>query len=159
MTRIGTRLGLSLGFALVALAPFGATAEDAHSIVQANDIKWAAAPPALPKGAQIAVLSGDPGKEGPFAVRLKFPAGYKVPPHMHPADENVTVISGAANFGTGDKLDQKKSDALKPGGFMHMPKGMHHFGWFSQETVVQINGSGPFTVTYINPADDPRKTN
>src|SRR5205823_675391 len=81
MARIGTRIGLSLGLALIALAPMSATAQDAHSIVQANAVKWAPAPPALPKGAQIAVMAGDPGKEGPFAIRLKFPAGYKVPPH------------------------------------------------------------------------------
>ncbi len=159
MTPIATRIGFSLGFALAALLPLSAMAEDAHTVVEANGIKWAAAPPSLPKGAQIAVLSGDPGKEGPFVLRFKLPAGYKAPPHMHGADENVTVISGTANFGTGDKLDPKKTDAIKPGGFMHMPKGMHHFGWFSQETVVQVNGIGPFAVTYINAADDPRKTN
>ncbi len=96
-----TRISLSLGFALVAFLPLSAMAEDAHTVVEANGIKWAAAPPSLPKGAQIAVLSGDPGKEGPFVLRFKLPAGYKVPPHMHGADENVTVISGTANFGTG----------------------------------------------------------
>jgi len=37
-----------------------------------------------------------------------------------------------------------------------MPKGMHHFGWTNQETVVQASGVGPIGVTYINPADDPR---
>ena len=67
-----TRIGLSLGFALMALAPLSATAQDQANIMQPNGIKWAAAPPALPKGAQIAVLSGDPGKEGPFVIRLKL---------------------------------------------------------------------------------------
>jgi quercetin dioxygenase-like cupin family protein len=128
MTRIGTRIGLSLGFALVALVPLSAMAQDQAVIEQANSIKWAAAPPAVPKGAQIAVLSGDPGKEGPFVLRLKFPAGFKIPAHMHAADENVTVISGTLNFAMGDKLDPKKGEALKPGGFIHMPKGTHHYG-------------------------------
>ena len=153
-----TRTGLMVGLAIVAL-PFGALAQEQHTMVQPNAVKWAAAPPALPKGAQIAVLSGDPGKDGPFAFRLKFPAGFKVPAHTHPADENVTVISGTLNMGTGDKLDPKKTEAIKTGGFIHMPKGMPHFGWVSQETIVQLNGNGPFTVTYVNPADDPRKTN
>jgi quercetin dioxygenase-like cupin family protein len=159
MTRIGTHIGLSLGFALAALLPLSAMAEDAHTVVQANGVKWAAAPPSLPKGAQIAVLYGDPSKEGSFVYRLKFPAGYKVPPHMHPNDENVTVISGTVHIGTGDKLDPKKGEAVKPGGYFHMPKGMHHFGWVTEETVLQLNGVGPIGVTYINPADDPRKTN
>ncbi|HEV8680506.1 MAG TPA: cupin domain-containing protein [Stellaceae bacterium] len=154
-----TRTSLSIGFALVALAPFGALADSQAMITQANNIKWAAAPPSLPKGAQIAVLSGDPGKEGPFVMRLKFPAGYKVPAHMHPADENATVISGTLNFAMGDKLDPKKGEALKPGSYFHMPKGMRHYAWATQETVVQVNGIGPWGITYVNAADDPRKTN
>jgi quercetin dioxygenase-like cupin family protein len=159
MTPIATRIGISLGFALMALAPLSATAQDQANIMQPNGIKWAAAPPALPKGAQIAVLSGDPGKEGPFVIRLKLPSGYKVPAHMHPGDENLTVISGTLNYGMGDKLDPKKGEALKPGGFVYMPKGMHHYAWASGETVVQLHGIGPFAITYVNAADDPRKTN
>src|SRR6266567_423391 len=153
------RIGLTLGFALVALAPLSAMAQDQATIAQGSAFKFTAAPPMLPKGAQVAVLYGDPGKEGPLVVRLKFPSGYKIPAHMHPSDENVTVISGTLNFGMGDKLDPKKGEALKPGGYIHMPKGMHHYGWAAQETIVQVNGNGPFTVTYINAADDPRKTN
>ena len=151
-----TRVVLFLGAAAIALMPLGAMAEDQHTVTQASAIKWAAAPPSLPKGVQIAVLAGDPSKEGPFVYRLKFPSGFKVPPHMHPNDENVTVISGTVNIGTGDKLDPKKTEPVKAGGFFHMPKGMHHFGWTNQETVVQASGVGPIGVTYINPADDPR---
>ena|SRR5579862_4978827 len=158
MTSIATRIGLSLGFALVVLAPPGAKAEDQALIAQTSSFKFAPAPPALPKGAQLAVLYGDPGKEGPLVVRLKFPSGYKIPAHMHSNDENVTVISGTLNFGMGDKLDPKKGEALKTGGFIHMPKGMHHYGWASGETIVQVNTTGPFDITYVNAADDPRKT-
>ena len=107
----------------------------------------------------MAVLFGDPTKEGQFAYRVKFPAGYKVPAHMHPNDENVTVLSGTANIGTGDKLDEKKGEAIKAGGFLHMPKGMPHYAWFTEETIIQSNGVVPTGITYINPADDPRKTN
>ncbi len=153
------RTGLWMGFALSALVPLSAMAEDQHVAVQANAVKWAAAPPALPKGVQIAVLYGDPGKEGPFVVRLKFPAGYKIPPHMHPSDENVTVIAGVLHLEMGDKIDPKQGNALTAGSFVHMPKGTHHYGWVAQPSVVQINGTGPFVVTYINSADDPRKTN
>ena len=150
------RIGLTLGFALVALAPLSAMAQDQATIAQGSVFKWGPAPPSTPKGAQLAVLYGDPGKEGPFVIRLKFPSGYKVPAHSHPTDENVTVISGTLNFAMGDKLDPKKGEALKAGGFIHMPKGMHHYGWASGETVVQINGTGPFQITYVNAADDPR---
>ena len=152
------RIGLTLGFALVALAPLSALEQDQATIAQGSAFKWVAAPPSVPKGAQLAVLYGDPGKEGPFVIRLKFPSGYKIPAHTHPSDENVVVISGTLNFAMGDKLDPKKGEALKAGGFIHMPKGMHHYGWASGETVVQINGTGPFEITYVNAADDPRMT-
>jgi quercetin dioxygenase-like cupin family protein len=147
------------GLAIAALLPLGATADEQHAVARADSIEWAAAPPALPKGAQIAVLFGDPAKDGQFVYRLKVPAGYKVPAHMHPNDENVTVLSGTLHIGTGDKLDETKGEALEAGGYVHMPQGMHHYAWFSQDTIIQLNGVGPTGVTYVNPADDPRKTN
>src|SRR2546423_820141 len=136
------RIGLSLGVALVALLPLSAIADDQAVIAQPTSFKFAPAPPALPKGAQLAVLSGDPGKDGPFVIRLKFPSGYKIPAHSHPTDEYVTVISGTLNFAMGDKLDPKKGEALKAGGFIHMPKGMHHYGWGNGGTAGPINGDG-----------------
>ena len=157
MTRIGARIGLSLGFALAALAPLGAMAADQYTVMQPHSIKWAAAPPSLPKGAQIAVLSGDPGKAEPFVIRVKVPAGYKMAAHTHPTDEHLTVISGTLEIGMGDKLDPKKVEALKSGGYVLMPKGMHHYALFPQETVLQVSGLGPFEVTYLNTADDPKK--
>src|ERR1051326_1405607 len=134
MTRIGTRVGLSLGFVLAALVPLSAMADDRSIIIQADSLKWTAAPPFLMKGAQMAVLFGDPAKPGPFAIRMKFPAGYKVPPHTHPTDENLTVLSGTIHVGMGDKLDQTKGESVKTGGFFQMPKGMHHYVWFTQDT-------------------------
>ena len=158
MTPIATRIGLALGVALVALAPLSAMAADQYTIMQAGSIKWAAAPPSLPKGAQIAVLSGDPGKAEPFVMRVKVPAGYKMAAHTHPTDENLTVISGTLEIGMGDKLDPKKVEALKAGGYVLMPKGMHHYALFPHETVLQVSGIGPFDAVYLNTAEDPRKT-
>src|ERR1700704_552122 len=134
------RIGLFTGLAFAALLPLGAMAADQHTIVQSDAIQWKPAPPAYPKGAQIAILYGDPSKEGPFALRMKFPAGYKVAPHMHPADENVTVLSGTGHVGMGDTLDEKNATAIKAGGVLLMPKGMHHYAWFPEETVIQGNG-------------------
>jgi hypothetical protein len=153
------RIALLTGLAVAALLPFGAIAADQHTVVQADSLQWKPAPPAYPKGAQMAVLYGDPSKEGPFALRMKFPAGYKVAPHMHPADENVTVMSGSIHVGMGDTLDDKKGDLIKAGGALLMPKGMHHYAWTTEETVIQGNGVGPTGITYVNEKDDPRKTN
>jgi len=111
----------------------------------------------LPKGAQLAVLDGDPMKTGtPFTVRLKMPDGYKIPAHSHTTDENVTVLRGALGAGMGDKLDPAKGQLINPGGFVRMPQGMHHFAWAKGTTIVQIHGVGPLAFTCVNSADDPR---
>src|SRR5881394_1394570 len=117
-----------LAAVFTACVPLSASADD-HVVVSADQLKWVAAPPSFPKGAQIAVVTGDPSKEGLYVVRLKAPAGYKVPAHVHPNDENVTVISGTLNIGMGDKLDEKKGTAVKVGGFAKAPKGMQHYAW------------------------------
>lgn len=129
----------------------------AHAI-RGEQIQWEPGPPVLPKGAQIAVLSGDPHKAGPFTIRLKTPAGYKIPAHSHPTAERVTVISGNFHFGMGDKLDEARAEKLGSGGFVDLPANMNHFAMMSTETVVQIDSEGPFTIKYANPADDPSKS-
>ncbi|MCB1486728.1 MAG: cupin domain-containing protein [Bauldia sp.] len=116
---------------------------------------WGDAPPVLPPGAKIAVLSGNPMAEGLFVLRLKFPAGYEVPAHFHSGAELITVVSGNFGVGHGDKLDRVMGTILPVGGFVEMPAGHHHFAWAETETVVQIHGPGPFDITYIDPADNP----
>jgi Domain of unknown function (DUF4437) len=127
------------------------------TVVQADAVKWGPASPALPPGAQQAILIGDPTKEGGYVVRAKFPAGYKVAPHVHPNDENVTVISGMFHVGVGDKFDESKGQAIKTGGYFQVQKGVQHFAWVSQDTVIQLHGVGPGGINYVNAADDPRK--
>ena len=134
----------------------GAVAEDMKMPVNASQIKWGPAPDFIPKGAQIAVLSGDPSKEGLYVVRLKLPAGYKIAAHNHPTAEMVTVVSGNFHLGMGDKLVQRKGMRLTAGGYAEAPAKMNHYAWTSSPTVVQVHGQGPFAVTYVNPADDPR---
>jgi quercetin dioxygenase-like cupin family protein len=133
-----------------------AVAQDHHATVQPDHLKWSA-PAVYGPGAQLAVIKGDPSKEGQYIVRLKVPAGFKIDAHTHPNDENVTVLSGSFNIGTGDKLDQTKGMSIKAGGYSYVAKGMAHYAWFTEDTVLQLHGTGPQGVTYINPADDPRK--
>ena len=90
-------------------------------------------------------------------MRLKVPAGYRVPPHWHPTDEHVPVISGSLAIGMGDTLDTKKSKTLKAGGYAVAPANMHHYAWTKTGAVVEISLIGPFGITYVNPADDPSK--
>jgi quercetin dioxygenase-like cupin family protein len=121
-----------------------------------GEIKWKEGPPSLPKGAQIAVLEGDPNKEGPFAFRVKIPDGYRVPPHTHPKTERITVISGTFNVGMGDKFDEKKTRPMPTGTYGYWPAGMKHFVCAKGETVLQFHGMGPWSIKYVNPDDDPR---
>ena len=95
-------------------------ASENESFVNSKDIKWGDAPPSMPKGAKIAVLQGDPGKPGPFVIRLMVPAGTKIAPHWHSQDESLTVISGTLNFGLGDKPEAGKTHALTAGGFHYL---------------------------------------
>jgi len=127
-----------------------------HGIFTPKDIKWQKAPDSLPKGAEIAVLEGDPAASGPFTIRLKFPANYQVLPHWHPGTEHVTVISGDFYLGMGDQLDQKKMTKMPAGSFAFMAPETHHFASTKGQTVIQLNGVGPWGITYINEKDDPR---
>jgi quercetin dioxygenase-like cupin family protein len=119
-------------------------------------IEWKAGPAALPPGAKMAVLEGDPTKEGPFVVRFQFPDGYHVPPHTHPKTERVTVISGTLYLATGEALDRNSAKKLPAESFGYWPAGMKHTAWSEGETVIQLHGIGPWQINYVNPADDPR---
>ena len=144
--------------ALVLLAfglAFAGHAADMPSPLQAAEMKWGPAPPVLPAGAQMVVLAGDPGSKGLITLRLKLPANYVIPPHWHPTDEHVTVISGSLALGMGDKVDHKASKMLTAGGYGVAPANMHHFAWTKAGAVVQVNLVGPFAITYVNAADDP----
>jgi quercetin dioxygenase-like cupin family protein len=142
------KMALVLGGILTLAAP-------AQAQMNSADLKWGPAPPVFPAGAEMAVLSGDPGKAGTFVIRLKIPAGYKIPAHHHPTDEYLTVISGDFSLGMGDKLDETKSADLTAGSFAEAPAQMNHFAWTKSGAVVQVWADGPFAMTYVNPADDP----
>jgi len=119
-------------------------------------IEWKQGPAALPPGAKMAALEGDPTKEGPFVVRFQFPAGYHVALHTHPKTERVTVISGTLYLAAGEALDRKNAKSLPAGSFGFWPAGMKHTAWSEGETVIQLHGIGPWQINYVNPADDPR---
>ena len=127
------------------------------SVFTPTQVKWADGPPSLPSGARMAVLEGDPTKEGPFVMRLKMPDGYRIAPHTHPKPERITVLSGTFHVGMGDKFDAKKGKAMPAGSYGTWPAGMKHYVWVTGETVIQLHGVGPWVIEYLDPADDPRK--
>ncbi len=129
-----------------------------HVTVKLSEAQWGPAPPFIPAGAQLAVLSGDPTKPVPYSVRLKFPANYAIQAHSHPTDENVVVVSGAVTFGVGDKLVKGSSNTtIGIGGYMLATAGMNHFAYTgATEATIVLYGIGPVDFKYVNPADDPR---
>jgi mannose-6-phosphate isomerase-like protein (cupin superfamily) len=135
------------------------SAQDAgkHVLVTPATVKWGPGPPSLPPGAQAAVLEGDPAKPGPFTLRIKMPDGFRIPPHWHPADEHVTVVQGTFVMGLGETFVQTGGHELTAGSFALMPTGTRHFAWAKGETTVQLHGTGPWGINYVNAADDPRK--
>jgi len=143
-----TRLAVASSLALIA-AP-AAWAQKAPAL------KFGPAPAVFPRGATMAVVSGDPSKAGPFVVHLSMPSGYRIAPHFHPTDEHVTVRSGTLRVGMGDAIDLKAAKTLTAGQSVDMKANMHHFGVTKGHTVVEVSAQGPFAMTYVNAADDPR---
>ena len=153
-------------FAFVALLAFGCLCPDvvqaqgstsgaAAVTITPDAVKWN---PLLP-GIQISALAGDSSTPGPYTVRLKFADGARVAPHWHPEDESVTVIQGTFLAGMGEKYDAASLHEFPTGSFILMPKQMRHFAAARGETIVQLHGNGPFVINYVNPADDPSKSN
>ena len=150
-------LAVSGGLGLAALVGgAGGAGEQAHKVMPSEKVTFAPGPATLPEGAQVAVLFGSPAEEGPFVIRLKFPAGYEVPPHSHSKEEHVTVISGTLGMNAGETLNREDSHILSAGSFVRMPAGQPHYAWTDEETVLQINGMGPFDITYVDESQDPR---
>ena len=128
-----------------------------HVIIKPSDIKWTDGPDFLPPGAKMAMLEGDITKSGPFVVRVKLPAGYKIQPHALKSKHSVTVLSGNVMLAMGDKFETKNENTLPMGTFVIMPPKMNHFNWVNEEATIQVHGTGPLDVIYVNPQDDPRK--
>jgi len=150
-------LALILGSVMLAgTAVLAPSQQSGHYIYRPDEIQWKDGPASLPPGTKAALLDGDPSKHEPFALRLKFPDGYRVMPHSHPKTERVTVISGTLNIGFGEKFDEQATHKLPAGTFGYWTPGVPHFAWTRGETVLQLNSVGPWQLNYVNPADDPR---
>jgi quercetin dioxygenase-like cupin family protein len=144
----------TLSLAGVAVALVAANPAAAQKAAKLN---WGPAPAVFPAGAKMAVVSGDPNKSGPFSIQLSMPKGYRIAPHYHPTDETVTVKKGVFAYGTGDKFDKKALKTMSKGQSGTLPANMHHYAQARGKTVVEVSSTGPFAMTYVNPADDPSK--
>lgn len=150
----------SAAFALASLitSPASSTGHPmaGHVSILPSELKWSDAPSVAP-GAQIAVIEGDLKTAAPFTFRLKLPANSRIGVHTHPVVERVTVMSGTFYLGIGDKFDPPKARGYTPGGITIMPVGMPMFVFVKEETVIQIHGTGPWGINFLNPGDGPGK--
>ena len=152
-------LALSLTLSASAAAAQGTpTADPPHAVIVLPDqVAWKPGPPSLPPGAKFAVVEGIPSEPGPFTMRLSLPNGYRIPAHSHPGIEHVTVMQGTFKVGMGDKFDASALTSLPAGTFAALQPGTRHFAQAQGETILQLHGVGPWSINYVNPADDPRK--
>ena len=153
--KLGILCAALIVFAVIAAGVYGQEKKEgaeAHKIVHFGDLKWTP----IIKGCDLAVVEGNPDAEGqPFVVRFKCADGAKVPAHWHPTDEYLTVLKGAFLVGRGDSFDESKLQTMNVGNFLLMPKEMRHFAMNKGETIVQVHGTGPFKVNWVNPSEVP----
>lgn len=158
--RIAIAASLLLAFTLTPaisqIEPQPASPGNNH-VYQPGELQWSPGPASLPAGAQFTVLAGDPTQAGQFTMRIRVRDGYRIPPHWHPATENVTVLSGTLHLGMGETFDKQKTQALEAGSFFSMEPGMRHYVYAGGDTVIQLHSLGPWQINYVNSADDPRQ--
>jgi quercetin dioxygenase-like cupin family protein len=142
-----------LSFVVVAaLVPASGDAQEAAAphgvvVVEADDLQFSPLPlDGFAPGLMLAVVQGDPSKEGMYTVRLRFPDDYEFPAHFHPNAENVTVLSGTFKLGHGTTPDDDALTTYEAGDYLYIPGGSPHFGEVDGETTIQLHGEGPFQV-------------
>lgn len=116
------------------------------TIITPSSIKWMPGTGQIPATVGVAVLDGDPTKAGPFTIRLNIPDGTKFPAHYHNDTERLTIISGTFMAGIGSTFDASKMVALPAGSFAVLPAKLWHYAMAKGDTVVQVNGTGPFAM-------------
>jgi quercetin dioxygenase-like cupin family protein len=142
---------------LVTAGPGQASSSAHEMLADASAVKWQSSA-GMPPGLSRAVISGDPAKSGAeFVIRLKLVDGFRFPPHIHPNDEHITVLSGTFLAGMGTEFNEQALIPLSTGGYMRMPGKSPHFVMAKGETIVQLHGIGPFTTTLVNAAGEPLK--
>ncbi|WP_421621274.1 cupin domain-containing protein [Alkalilimnicola ehrlichii] len=126
-----------------------------HIMIEPDELEWGPVG-SMGEGAEIAFIEGDISQEEPFTFRLRLEDGYRILPHVHPEYERVTVLSGTLHFAHGEEFVPDETHKLKPGSVAIMAPGDPMFGYAEGETIIQLHGTGPWGIEYLNPEDDPR---
>jgi hypothetical protein len=157
------RFGLVLSYLLLPLAieaqepgPFVDEGPAEQLIYRPADIEWQPGPGSFQPGSEFAVLEGNPSEPGVFTMQIRMPDGFEIAPHWHPGVERVTVLSGSFHLGHGENFNRQTAQRLPTGSHFSLPPEMRHFAFTEGETVIQLSSIGPWEITYVDPADDPR---
>jgi quercetin dioxygenase-like cupin family protein len=146
--RVAVLVGMVLIASTVGSAP---GVEKAVRAVTPSELKWSAVP-GYPAGYSRAMLEGDADKAGLHTYRVRLPAGFKIQPHTHPADEHVTVLQGTWSLGVGGTFDTSRLRSFPVGSYVVVPAGTPHFLSIESETIVQVQGVGPIGFRLVGDA-------
>lgn len=85
------------------------------------ELSWGPCPDFIPKGCEIAVLHGDPGKNN-ADIFFKVPANFTVPHHWHTSAERMVLVSGELEV----TYDGQQPTVLRPGMYAYGPAKVPH---------------------------------
>lgn len=146
---VAAALGLIFAMTILSAAVDVTTPGDI-TVMTPDRMGWVETPPAFPAGAKMSLLESKPNQQGPYTLRLKLPANFKIPPHFSASTQHLTVISGTVYLGSGDKMDIEKGTALTAGSFVLIPAKTTISLWTTSEAIVQFHGLGPWEIHYVN---------
>ena len=153
MIQVTLVLGTSWGICMLS-----AQAQEQFMVIPSpSELKWADTGPQFPN-TQVVIVEGDGSKSGPVTLRFRCPNNYKFMRHTHPGPERVTVLTGAMSIGVGPKFDAAKLTEVQVGGYSLIPTKAPHYGTCKGDTIIEVHTMGPLGTTYVNPAEDPSKT-
>lgn len=138
--------------ALMSAALVARAAEPPVVALTPSQMKWSSQGALALPGLEQAPLIGAPDQPGPYTIRLKFPAGFKIAPHTHTDSREITILSGSWYTGYGEKVDQAALKKLPAGSFYTEPAGVPHYVEVREPTVIQVSGTGPSGRKFVDPA-------
>jgi hypothetical protein len=129
---------------------------EVQHVVRADAAPWRPCPPTLPPGCEMAVLDGNPQGADLFTVRFRTSRALVMPPHWHPTDERVTIITGKAAVAFGADATRQDATEFGPADYYVNARHAVHSVWIESGTVLQITGIGPWQAISISEAAPPR---